>query len=107
MKAKKIVLIDPIGGKAGMDFYDVSLLKSLADKGYETFLFSNFNVSMDGITAFRTFNNIGVNKVVAIFNNFVYFIQALLFSRKQKVSWLLLHMFRGGLFDLVEQRRRP
>lgn len=101
MNKKRIVLIDPVGGKAGMDFYDVSLLKCLADQGYETFLFSNFKTSEKDIKSFTTFNNIGVNKVVAIFNNFVYFIKALFYCRKQQINWLLLHFFSGGVFDLV------
>jgi D-inositol-3-phosphate glycosyltransferase len=101
MNKKRIALIDPVGGKAGMDFYDSSLMKSLSDIGYETFLFSNFNKKLNGVHLINTFNNIGVNKFAAIFNNFIYFIKALFYCRSNGISWVILHFFRGGLFDVV------
>jgi len=101
MNNKKIALIDPVGMKAGMDFYNVSLLKNMARLGYETWLFSNFHSEVQGVHIKHSFNNIGVPKVLAIFNNFIYFISAVRFCKKAGVSWLILHLFRGGLFDLV------
>ncbi len=101
MNKKSIALIDPVGGKAGMDFYDISLMKSMASLGYSATLFSNFDISAEGVHTVKSFNNIGVPKVMAIFNNFVYFISALIFCKRKKVAWLFLHLFRGGLFDLV------
>lgn len=101
MDPKSIALIDPVGGKAGMDFYNYMLLESLAEKGYKPVLFSNKVIPAKGVQSYTSFNNIGVPKALAVFNNFVYFINALLFCRKHQVSWLFLHLFRGGLFDLV------
>jgi D-inositol-3-phosphate glycosyltransferase len=101
MTEKAIALIDPVGGKAGMDFYDTSLLKSLVDQGFSTLLFANFKAASPGIESYHSFHNMGVNKIRAIFNNFINFIKALIICRNRKISWLILHLFRGGLFDLV------
>ena len=84
-----------------MDFYNSSLLKNLAQLGVETFLFSNVIIPATGVQAFAWFHNMGVPKILAVFNNFFCFLRSLFFCRRKKVQWLILHLFRGGLFDLV------
>ncbi len=84
-----------------MDFYNSSLLKNLAQLGVEPFLFSNAIIPAEGVHAFAWFHNMGVPKTLAVFNNFFYFLKSLLFCRKRRVRWIILHLFRGGLFDLV------
>lgn len=101
MNNKKIALIDPVGGKAGMDFYDLSILESISAYGYKAYLFSNFDKKSASVQVVRSFNNIGKNKIISIFNNFYNFAKALFFCRRNNISWLILHFFRGGIFDLV------
>ena len=37
----KVAIVDPVGVKAGMNYYDIGLLSGLHNHGLEVYLFSN------------------------------------------------------------------
>ncbi|HOS47119.1 MAG TPA: glycosyltransferase family 4 protein [Bacteroidia bacterium] len=96
----KIAIIDPVGSKAGIDHYDLSLLSGLKNAGDNCFLYSNFDYEEGIISYKKNFHNVGVSKLSAIISNFVGFFKSLSDAKKQKVDWLILHVFRAGAFDL-------
>jgi len=96
----KIAIIDPVGSKAGIDHYDLSLLSGLKNAGDNCFLYSNFEYTEGQIQYKKNFHNIGVSKISAILSNFFGFFKSLSDAKKQKVDWLILHVFRAGAFDL-------
>lgn len=96
----KIAIIDPVGNKAGIDHYDLSLLSGLNNAGNNCYLYSNFEYTSDIITYKKFFNNVGVSKVSAIVSNFLGFFKSLNHAKKENVDWLILHVFRAGAFDL-------
>lgn len=97
--AIKVAIIDPVGIKAGMDHYDLLLLEGLQKAGAEVRLYSNIRAEQK-IETQLFFNNTGVSKVRAILSNFTGFYKSLRHAKKQGVKWLLLHVFRAGMFDL-------
>lgn len=100
-KRKVISLIDPVGIKAGMDHYDLLLLSGIQNENYEVKLYSNFTLSDHKVKTNQVFFNTGVSKIKAITSNFFGFIKALRQSKKNQCDWIIVHVFRAGLFDLV------
>lgn len=96
----KIAIIDPVGSKAGIDHYDLSLLSGLKNSGNTCFLYSNFNYEEREVVYKKYFNNVDVSKISAIANNFIGFFKSLSDAKKQNIDWLILHVFRAGAFDL-------
>ena len=96
----KVGIIDPVGAKAGMDYYDLLLSLGLSENNCEVFLYSNFENTTASIHYRKLFFNIDVGKLSAITSNFTGFYKALVDAKKNKVDWILLHVFRAGLFDL-------
>ena len=56
----KIAIIDPVGSKAGIDHYDISLLSGLKNAGDHCYLYSNFNYEDQLISYKKYFHNVGV-----------------------------------------------
>lgn len=99
-KIISVAVIDPVGSKAGIDHYDLLLLNGIKEAGIETALYSNFEYNGTDIRYHKFFHNISVSKITAITNNFIGFIKSLLDAKKNRIDWLILHVFRAGMFDL-------
>jgi D-inositol-3-phosphate glycosyltransferase len=97
----KVAIIDPVGIKAGMDHYDLLLLKGMRAAGADVRLYSNFETRHSDILSRKVFFNTGVSKLKAITSNFKGFLKALQDAKQNRVRWLLLHVFRAGMFDLT------
>ncbi|MBK9639492.1 MAG: glycosyltransferase family 4 protein [Bacteroidetes bacterium] len=96
-----ISMIDPVGIKAGMDHYDLLLLSGVQNNSYHVELYSNFTSDSSTVKVHQVFFNTGVSKVKAIVSNFFGFFKALRRSKKNNVDWIIVHVFRAGLFDLA------
>ena len=97
----KVALIDPVGIKAGMDHYNVLLLKGLSHAGVTSYLFSNFSGSYKEFQNTQVFFNTGVAKWKAIASNFFGHLKAYRSCKKKGVDKIIVHIFRAGIFDLV------
>ena len=95
-----IALIDPVGIKAGMDHYDLLLLSGIQHGNNSIELFSNFESEKQKVKTNKVFFNIGVSKISAITSNFIGFFKALRLCKLNNTEWIILHVFRAGLFDL-------
>lgn len=90
----KIAIIDPVGIKAGMNCYDLGLLNELSALSYQTFLFSNFSDSnYPRVHQYDLFLKTKQNTFSNIYNFVASHVKALITCRKQKVSWVILHIF--------------
>lgn len=96
----KIALIDPVGGKMGMNHYDDGLMNSLSLQGFDCFIISNYKSQFENIHSVQFFSKLNKTWISAIYNNVNGIIKSLMFCRKQKMAYLIFHIFRGGLFDL-------
>lgn len=97
----KISIIDPVGIKAGMDHYDILLISGLQSNSHQVELYSNFTFDSSSIKVHQVFFNTRVSKSKAITSNFFGFIKAINQSKKNNVDWIIVHVFRAGVFDLV------
>src|SRR6185436_4169386 len=96
----KIALVDPIGKKMGMNHYDDGLLNALSTKGFSVFVFSNYKSTYGSIHSKIIFKNIDKPGWQSMWGTFSGLIKSVFFCRKQKMDWIIFHVFRGGLFDL-------
>jgi glycosyltransferase involved in cell wall biosynthesis len=97
----KIAIIDNVGCKAGIDHYDLSLLRGLIAAGDNCFLYSNFNCNEPLITYKKYFNNVGVHKIKSVLSSFFGFYRSIFHARFSKVDWIIIHIFSPTLFDLI------
>ena len=103
MKKRKnrIALIDPVGVKAGMDHYDLLLLSGIKSDTCLVDLYSNFKLPAHEVNVNNVFFNTDVSKIKAISSNFFGFLKALRQSKQNHCDWIIVHVFRAGIFDLV------
>ncbi len=99
-EVKRIALIDPVGRKAGMDHYDLLLLEGIEKTGLPVTLYSNFSHPRGPVHVMHVFHNLNTTKIRSVTSTFTGFIRSLLHSKKNNTGWLILHVFRAGLFDL-------
>ncbi len=97
---KSVVIIDPVGAKAGMDFYDLLLLRALSDRGFKTFLLSNISVDDSRVTVKNIFKNANITGLPSAVRIFIGTIRSFFFLKKQKTKWIILHIFRGDFIEL-------
>ena len=99
--AKRVALIDPVGVKAGMDHYDLLLANGFSAEGVQVILYSNFKREESGTPVHQYFFNTNVAKLSAIASNFFGTLKAFRNAQQQGISWIIVHIFRAGFFDLV------
>ncbi|MBW8049685.1 MAG: glycosyltransferase family 4 protein [Cytophagales bacterium] len=97
----KIAIIDPVGRKAGMDYYDLSLLKSMSELGVETYLFTNYAEENDKIKIFYLFNTNIHSKLKKLFNFISGYRKAFKICRKERVTKAIIHNFSTSLKDII------
>lgn len=98
---KKIAVIDPVGIKAGMDYYNMSLLKALSQKGISTFLYSNLSASSNQVTIKNVFGAFYSSKIKQGFNLLKATLQSCLDCRKNSVDTVILHLFSTQFMTFV------
>ena len=100
-KNYKIAIIDHVGKKAGMDYYDLSLLHSLSKLSAKTYLFSNFNKKLGDINIYKTFNLKKRNTILEAFFFLKGYIQSIYYCKLKKVNLLIMHLFSGSYESLL------
>jgi len=93
---KGIGIIDPVGIKAGMDYYDLNLARGLRSAGFICYIYSNFI----GESTHKFFAENGVTKGKQIIKFFFGVIKALLNARKADLQYILIHSFSAEMKDL-------
>ena len=97
----KIAIIDKVGSKAGIDHYDISLLRGLIAAGDDCYLYSNFNCDEPNVKYKKYFNNVDVGKLKSIVSTFIGFFASMIHARVSRVQWLIFHIFSPNSFDLI------
>ena len=96
----KVALFDSVGAKMGMNHYDDGLMNALCGNGFTGYVISNYTGNFPAVQYQTLFQNRNLSRLAAIGQNLSGIFRAVLFCRKQKINWVLFHIFRGGLFDL-------
>ncbi|MCK9372281.1 MAG: glycosyltransferase family 4 protein [Sulfuricurvum sp.] len=102
-KSVKIAIIDHVGNKAGMDYYDCSLAKGLEKNECETFLFSNFlGRDTDKIKYHSVFEgHTKSNPLKKLFYLLRGVLQASYRAKKYEVDLVILHLFYANAITLI------
>jgi glycosyltransferase involved in cell wall biosynthesis len=100
---KKIAIIDPVGMKAGMDHYDLSLAKALIKNGIDTSVFSNFKSSENFvIQSFKFSFSKNIIRIFLLLNEFK---QVFCKLKKGNYTTVIIHLFHSGLIDFWVLRK--
>lgn len=96
----RIAIIDPVGKKAGMDVYDLSLAHQLKKLSCNVKVYSNFSEKNESDTVVEQFDftfekNLGQN-----IRFFFQFISGLQKAKKESTQVILLHLFHSTFADL-------
>ncbi|CAN5399378.1 hypothetical protein BH11BAC2_BH11BAC2_09430 [soil metagenome] len=97
---QSVAIIDPVGSKAGIDQYDILLLQGMKVSGFDCTLYSNFEYTGQDFHYHRNFFNTDVAKWKSVLSLFTGFFKSLRDAKKKNIPWLILHIFRAGIFDL-------
>lgn len=98
---KQITIIDHVGTKAGIDFYSLSLLESLALNNTRVSYYSNFKNETSSVPTKKTFYfQSSSNNILKALGFFHGYISALLFCVIRKERNILLHSFSYTYKDL-------
>lgn len=98
---EKVAMIDYVGKKAGMDYYNLGLLNSLSKNNTEVFLYSNFISSNPGIHFHSVFGTFYRFRVVQLFNFLYAMIYACISCKRNKVRYVILHLFSTQLMSFL------
>jgi|TARA_B110000467_G_C18282315_1_gene459357 D-inositol-3-phosphate glycosyltransferase len=98
---KKIAIIDPVGAKAGMNYYDVSLLKGLCNHGVKTYLYSNFISSSPQIASKEVFGQFYESKHLQGINMLSGVVKSCFDCRRNGVKKVLLHLFSTQIMTFL------
>jgi D-inositol-3-phosphate glycosyltransferase len=99
LKTKSILIIDPVGMKAGMDYYDINLADALDSIGIPTYIASNFSKSD---RAHKFFDSEVLQTKAGKLKDLIKgFARAVSFAKRKEISHVLVHVFSTEMKDLV------
>ena len=98
----RLAIVDPVGSKAGMDYYNDCLVDELSVKRVECFVYSNYKPVNDGIVKYRKcFQPKAIKGVTGVAKYIFGFFRAATQCRKNKVDIVVLHLFSSNLLVLA------
>ncbi|MCD6486469.1 MAG: glycosyltransferase family 4 protein [Syntrophobacterales bacterium] len=100
---KRIAIFDHVGKKAGMDYYDSSLLKGFLHAGHEGYVFSNFSgLDAEHINYIPVYDgHSNANGLVKGLRLLFGTLRAAQLARKEKIDLVILHLFSANVVTLV------
>ena len=101
MKSLKIAIIDPIGRKAGLDHYDLSLAVALKSQSCLVKVYSNFEYSKNETFVKNHFHFSLKKSFFNPFHLFKKYLSALIKSRSDKTEIVIIHLFHSSFVDYI------
>jgi D-inositol-3-phosphate glycosyltransferase len=99
VKKKSILIVDPVGIKAGMDYYDLNLAEALTANGVETYIASNFNKHERCLKFFESEKK--ETKAGKLKDLMTGFVKAIAFAKRKRISYILVHIFSTEAKDFL------
>ena len=97
----KVAIIDPVGQKAGMDFYDEELLTALSERGVKSYVFSNFVCANKNIISYPFFDGFQSSKWIKAYSQIIAHFKSYLVCKKSKIEILIFHVFSVSVFKFL------
>ena len=101
MKSLNIAIIDPVGRKAGLDYYDLSLAISLKNQYCRVKVYSNFADNKNESFVKNHFHFTFKKGFFNSFNLFKEYLNALIKSKANKTEIVILHLFHSSFIDYL------
>lgn len=101
MEKNKIAIIDPVGEKAGMNYYNLGLLGGLSELGVETHLFSNSRLVQEQVVLHPYFGLFFRNKAWQAWRETSAFIRSFIKCKLLKVDYVVMHVFSTQFFTFL------
>ncbi len=99
-----IAIIDPVGVKAGMNYYNISLLSNMSNQGVKTYVFSNFThvENNENIKYYLYFKSHTNSNSIAKFHHFIKaFIKSAKQCRKSNINLVIIHIFSANFINVL------
>ena len=91
---KKIFIVDPVGKKAGLDYYNDSLASSLADLNYQVKILSNYNSKFA-----KPIFKFHFGRSLLFIPGFIFsYLRTYQYIRSNKPDVIIFHMFKADKF---------
>ena len=101
----KVCLIDPVGGKGGMEFYDYGLAIGLSKNDVEVYYFTcnqTKEIKINNVQTIFSFGDIWKkNKISKLLLLFKGYIKAFLFSKKKNIKHVHFQFFHLGFQNIL------
>lgn len=100
--SSKFAIIDQVGMKAGMDYYDTALMEGIAKLGIDASIYSNYSIQGDGIHYIPLFEQFSeASKPVKLFRLLRAIVSACLDCRRKGIRIAIAHVFSANLTALI------
>ncbi len=96
----KIAVIDPVGEKAGMNYYNIGLLGGLSKLGVQTHLFSNSSSTPYRVSLYPYFGLFFKSKIFQAWNEFSGYLKSFVKCKYIGVDYVIMHVFSTQFFFL-------
>ena len=93
MGISKVAIVDPVGAKAGMNYYDIGLLSALHKHGIGAYLFSNTNDVPSDIKNYHYFDSFIENKWIKGIGQLTAHLRSFWVCKREKIDWVMVHVF--------------
>lgn len=101
MEKSKVAIIDPVGEKAGMNYYNLGLLGGLSELGVETHLFSNSQLAKEQVVLHPYFGLFFQNKAWQAWRETTAFIRSFIKCKVLKMDYVVMHVFSTQFFTFL------
>ena len=93
MGISKVAIIDPVGAKAGMNYYDIGLLSGLHNHGVEAYLFSNTDDVPSEIKNYHFFDLFVESKWRKGIGQLTAHLRSFWVCKRENIDWVVFHVF--------------
>jgi glycosyltransferase involved in cell wall biosynthesis len=97
----QIAIIDPVGQKAGMDYYNLSLARQLKNLGCRVKVYSNFASEEDSDIIIKQFEFTFSRSIIHRMHFFIQYISTLRKAKKNGLKILILHLFHSSFAEYL------
>jgi len=101
MRISKVAIVDPVGAKAGMNYYDLGLLSGLHNHGVDVYLFSNTDEVPSEIKNYHFFDSFLESKWRKGIGQLIAHLRSFWICKREKVDWVVVHVFSAQLIFFV------
>jgi len=98
---RKIAILDIVGNRTGIDYYSLSLLRSISKLSVKAFLFTNYTTE-ESFEVYDFFSHKEGNVPHKTFRFVIGLVKTLLFCRQNGIKTIIIHIFHASYVELVE-----